>query len=202
MIASEIIQAVFSFERLKHLKRTGWVMAGIPDSFRESIADHTTGTAVLSLLIAEALIREKRMIDLEKAVTMAVIHDIGESIISDIPKKATEFDSKFLELKHEAEKKALEELFGKENTSCTISLFHEFLKQETTESHVVKAADRIDMYVHALTIVRAGVPTERVHSFLENIDDFIEEYESYNIIAEIGIELKKLYQKYCIANKS
>lgn len=62
---------------LKRTKRAGWVKAGINDS--ESVSDHSFSTSLLSMIMAPKL-----KADSEKLIKMALIHDLGESIMGDV----------------------------------------------------------------------------------------------------------------------
>jgi putative hydrolase of HD superfamily len=62
--------------KLKDVKRTGWVERGVKDP--ESVADHSLLVAVLCMVVpAEG-------IDRERAIKMALVHDLAESETGDI----------------------------------------------------------------------------------------------------------------------
>ncbi|MFA6328040.1 MAG: HD domain-containing protein [Candidatus Micrarchaeia archaeon] len=64
---------------LKNLPRTGWVLRGAP---RESVAEHTYGTAIIAL----ALARMERLAAKDEAalVRIALLHDLHEARIGDL----------------------------------------------------------------------------------------------------------------------
>src|ERR1035437_6817797 len=73
----KIIDFYKYLDDLKRTKRTGWLGKGISDS--ESVADHSLSVAALSMILAPKL-----DVDRDKLIKMALIHDIGESIIGDV----------------------------------------------------------------------------------------------------------------------
>ena len=64
--------------RLKERPRTGWGLRGIDDP--ESVADHAWGTALLCLLFAG-----EAEVDRAEAVEIALVHDLAEAEIGDLP---------------------------------------------------------------------------------------------------------------------
>ena len=70
---------------LKDLKRTGWLMRKVSNP--ESVADHSFRTAVMALILAPRL-----KLNTEKCLKMAVLHDLAEARIGDIPGREKEED--------------------------------------------------------------------------------------------------------------
>ncbi|MEM3907358.1 MAG: HD domain-containing protein, partial [Nitrososphaerota archaeon] len=67
MKLERIIEAI---HRLKETKRTGWLERGVKDP--ESVASHSYGVAVLTLLIAH-----EKGLDTLNAVATALLHDLA-----------------------------------------------------------------------------------------------------------------------------
>ena len=63
--------------RLKQLLRQGWVDRGVYDP--ESVADHCYRLAVMILLLSE----RAESVNLGRALTLALVHDLPESIAGD-----------------------------------------------------------------------------------------------------------------------
>lgn len=70
---------------LKDVARTGWRLAGVLDG--ESVASHAWGTAVLCMTFAPLA-----QVDPLEAVEMALVHDVAEASIGDIPNPANPAD--------------------------------------------------------------------------------------------------------------
>lgn len=64
---------------LKHVKRSGWWVAGIKDP--ESVADHCFRTAIIGLYLAHA-----EGLDPHQVTSMALLNDIHEARINDLHK--------------------------------------------------------------------------------------------------------------------
>ncbi len=73
----DIIRFFSKIRKLKEIERSGWVVSGVKKP--ESVADHSFGVALLVMLLGK-----NKNIDLEKALKMALIHDLGEAITGDI----------------------------------------------------------------------------------------------------------------------
>src|SRR5512139_1146434 len=73
---------------LKRMQRTGWGMRGVPNV--ESVAEHSFGTALVALALAEALAVEEQggPFDLEQVLIMALLHDLAEVRLTDLPVSA------------------------------------------------------------------------------------------------------------------
>jgi putative hydrolase of HD superfamily len=64
---------------LKSLKRTGWLDRGVPPEEVESVADHTTLTALIAWLVA----LDDPDLDANRVLQLALVHDLAESIAGD-----------------------------------------------------------------------------------------------------------------------
>jgi len=84
MNTEEIIKLAMKGEVLKNLDRTGWILAGVDKSQVESVAEHSFGTALISLLLAKHFEQDGIEIDIGKILTMAILHDLAESETSDV----------------------------------------------------------------------------------------------------------------------
>ena len=69
--------------RLKDEPRAGWLLRGV--AHPESVADHTWGTALLCLLFAD-----DAGVDVRHALEIALLHDLAEAEIGDVPSLADE----------------------------------------------------------------------------------------------------------------
>jgi len=141
----KLIDFFSAVEKLKRVKRTGWVREGVPDA--ESVADHSFGTAFLSVLLADKL----KVPDKEKLIKMALIHDLAEAEASDIVtvrgiKKVSSEKDKF-----EKEKKAMTKLFANiDKKEEFINTWLEYESQVTAEAKIVKQLDKLEMAFQAL----------------------------------------------------
>jgi putative hydrolase of HD superfamily len=77
---------------LKRLPRTGWLLNGVTPC--ETVADHSCAVALLAIALAEAVNEDwaaeglVRPLDVGQIVTIAVVHDLAEGLLTDLPKRA------------------------------------------------------------------------------------------------------------------
>ena len=143
MNADTALQLLLDAHRLKRLPRTGWVMRGVAEA--ESVADHSYGVAFISLILAEMV---GQGVDRAKLLTIALIHDLPESVIGDLPTPAAVHFPPGA--KRAAETGALGTLLG--NLPCASewrSWWQEFEEGTSVEGRLVRDADRLDMLVQA-----------------------------------------------------
>jgi len=168
MKAVDIITLCLQGEMLKDLKRTGWALAGVQDSNSESVASHAWGTAHISLLLVECLRNDGKEVDLARVLTMAIVHDLPEALISDIPKTALQLGGESMKRgKQDAERKALDAMMKPLGmTGSRIqSIWEEFNTSDSIEAQIVRASDTFDMLVHALAMERNGLSPKMLHPF-------------------------------------
>lgn len=126
--------------RLKHMKRTGWVIRKVPDP--ETIAGHMYRMAMLSFLVDN-----DEQLDKVKIMQMALIHDLAECIVGDItPHCGVSQDEK-----HRREDAAMEticKLLGNKGPTI-LEMFREYEKQESPEAKYVKDLDILDLIMQA-----------------------------------------------------
>ena len=147
---------------LKLLPRTGWLQRGVPNV--ESVAEHTFGVATLALLIGDTI----DGLDRGKLLAIAMLHDLAEALLSDLPASAKRFIG--AERKHAAERSALEEMLARlPNRAEYLVLWDEYARGCSREARLVKGIDRIEMLAQALAYERAG--SRALGEFWEDIED-------------------------------
>ncbi|MEM0439980.1 MAG: HD domain-containing protein [Candidatus Caldarchaeum sp.] len=131
---------------LKRLRRTGWVEVGVKSP--ESVADHSYALAVMAFISADKL-----GLDAEKAVKMALVHDIPESFLGDLtPRMKKKIPRKILET---VEKAIFHELFSElppRQAEQYYNLYVEYLEKSSSEARLVHKLDREELVNEALWI--------------------------------------------------
>ncbi|MBN1179763.1 MAG: HD family hydrolase [Anaerolineae bacterium] len=128
---------------LKNLPRTGWAMRGLNDV--ESVAEHTLGTTLVALTLMEYT---DAPLDREKVLTIALLHDLPECILSDIPTPATRYFPP--QTKQQAEDAIMAHvLSGLPNAAQFHAGWSEFEHRTSPEGRLVCDADRLDMLIQA-----------------------------------------------------
>jgi putative hydrolase of HD superfamily len=185
--AEKILELLRHGESLKNIERTGWILAKVDSKRIESVAEHSYGTVLSSIIIAQHLKSEGVEIKMQKVVIMAALHDLPESITGDIARTETfAKDPKRMKKKELAEKDALKlmlEPFDDEFENLH-QIWNEFNIGESIESRIVRGADIIDMLLHARELEDSGASTEALHQFFESSKALIETI-SIEIITEI-----------------
>jgi putative hydrolase of HD superfamily len=149
-------------DRINHLKqlpRTGWLLAGV--TLPESVAEHSFATTLLAWQLAEAINVDwmtqglQQPLDVNRVLRMALVHDLAESLLTDLPKRSTELIGRAI--KYTAEAQATTQLFADApGGDQAIKLWEEYAAGETPEAHLVHDADKLEMVHQALCYEARG----------------------------------------------
>ena len=152
---ASLIDLLHALQSLKNLPRTGWRLRGIADG--ESVADHCFRMAFAAMLLADVLRARGTEIDVERTIRMALLHELAECTLGDIPQPA--FEHLGAATKSQAEKTAVEQLLAPIGgiRSMYGGLWDEYEAGDTPESTVVRMADKMEMLLQALEYESVGV---------------------------------------------
>ncbi len=144
--SARLSDAVQLFEAglgLKRVKRSGWVDAGVKNP--ESVADHSYSLALLSMVAADLL-----GMDAEKAMRMALLHDLPEAFTDDLtPRKKNRIRKEMLS---RIESGILRELTSGLPDSVRkryLELYREYIEGKSREARLLHALDRLEMALEA-----------------------------------------------------
>jgi len=137
-----VVKLIKASETLTELPRTGYTLAGVCNA--EKVSSHCFNVAFLVMLLGDQF----EDLNIDRALKMALIHDIPESLITDLPLESKKFIDK-----DKAEIKAALELFN--SNSEMNELFLEYKNGTTLESMVVHDLDKLQMQVRAKIYERA-----------------------------------------------
>jgi len=149
-------------DSLKKLPRTGWMQRGVPPSIAETVSAHSFESSIISALIAD-----KVGADVEKSISMAIMHDIAECLVGDLPLFTS---SRIGNLKEELEKEAVASIGLPKSL---ISLYQEWITQETREARIVKVAEKLATLFEAKRLRSMGI--ERVREIEDSVNKQIME---------------------------
>ncbi|QHS17250.1 HD domain-containing protein [haloarchaeon 3A1-DGR] len=142
---------------LKDETRTGWELRGVRGP--ESVAAHSWGVAYLVVAIGETFADEFPELDLDAALRMAVVHDLGEAETGDVPTRADAAAAASLPDAAEqeaAEREAVADLTAPLGAAERLRADWEaYERRDRPEARVVKDLDVIDMCLQALVYERA-----------------------------------------------
>jgi putative hydrolase of HD superfamily len=142
--------------RLKRLFRQGWLKRGIDEAHCESVADHSFGVALLALLLAP----KREGVDRERAVLMALVHELGEAYAGDI----TPVDGVTKDEKRRLEGESLARVLeGSPERGFILDLWEEYEANASATARFVKELDRLEMGFEAS--VHAAEGSQRMGEF-------------------------------------
>ena len=133
-----VINFIKEIEGLKSVTRTAWTKEGR----RESTAEHSWRLAMLLMLLEE----DFKDVDINKAIKMSLVHDLGELYDGDISALIQEDNNVKANMEQKAMNRMLKVL--PENIRHTIyDLWKEYNDCSTKEAKLVKAMDKLETIV-------------------------------------------------------
>ena len=135
---------------MKRLLRQGWVRAGVPLSSIESLADHSWSVAALTyyFCILENDLRGSKVqrLDIQKAILIALFHDLPESEYFDIDKSAQFISPETLvHFQQKLEEGAIQHIMSNIPMQMKDSLYPLLKDHESEEYHISRVSDLIDL---------------------------------------------------------
>jgi putative hydrolase of HD superfamily len=147
-----MLSTLIELQRLKRLDRTGWTLRGLPNG-TESVAAHSFGVSVAAMLLADELLARGVVVNIEKVLRIALLHDWAEVRVGDMPRIATAYFGS--EARKQAETRAFIDIV-KEAEGLYATLYNDYEQRNSLEARLVKAADVLDLLVQALALERGG----------------------------------------------
>jgi len=147
-----LLQLLLAGNQLKRIPRSGWLLRGIGPAETESVAEHTYGTALTALFLAELIDEE---IDMARLLTICLLHDLPESQLMDLPPSAVVHFTPAG--KRQAEESALHRLLsGIRDSQELQALWREFEEAGSVEGRLARDADKLEMMIQAACYERSG----------------------------------------------
>jgi putative hydrolase of HD superfamily len=135
------IEFLSSIENLKKVLRHSW----LSDGRRESTAEHSWRLALMAYRYADKL---DQPVDTEKCIKMALIHDLAEAKVGDIPVFVQTKQVKMK--KFDDEKTAMKEyceFLSDAQSNEMFAIWMEYENQQTYESKFIKALDKLEAFL-------------------------------------------------------
>ena len=148
--AEQLLRLLSRAERLEALPRTGWLVCGVTSP--ESIAAHSYMVTLTALWLADHMPPDAP-VDTERVLRIALLHDIGESVLTDLPAPVKRFMG--AEAIAAAEGKAARRALEGAPASWPGHV-EAYARRDSLEARIVKAADRIQMLAKALQYQAQG----------------------------------------------
>jgi len=142
-----LLDALLELQILDRVPRSGWTLRGVPEP--ESVSEH--GFHVV--LLVWALGPEVPGLDLGRALELAIVHDLAEVRLGDLPRTAARYlpDG----AKHAAEEAALAELLAPLGARA-VELYREYRAKATGEARFVAACDKLQLMLKVTLYERWG----------------------------------------------
>jgi len=156
------LDAVLAAYELKDERRTGWQLRGVDDS--ESVAAHSWGVAYLAVTLGDRLARDLPGVDLDRALRLAVVHDVAEAETGDVATRASDVaepdddaarsgDGDDREATVAAERAAMRDLAGPLPERVR-DAWEAYEARESPEAILVKECDLLDTCLQAVRYER------------------------------------------------
>ena len=184
--SAKIISFLAELMRLKAVPRMGWLLRGVRDV--ESVADHSFGVAWIAMLLADRAQAQGQVVNVERVLRMALLHDLSETRTGDLPATIKRyFDKAVLE---QADESATAEILAPlgELGSTYLDVWREYEERQTLESRLVKAADKLDLLLQAREYERGGARS--LQEFWENSETDFSNLRLDDLIVELVEQLK------------
>jgi putative hydrolase of HD superfamily len=150
---TDFLDVALHAAQLKRIPRTGWQIRGAPSGGQpENVAAHSYGVVFLTMLLLDL---DERSLDQGLALRLAILHDLAESLVGDLPVTVSRFIPP--ELKHAAERAAIAEIVeGLPMAAQYIEVWECYDEGTRPEAQIVKDADKLDMMIQAYLYEQAG----------------------------------------------
>jgi putative hydrolase of HD superfamily len=142
-----LLDLFLELETLDRIPRSGYLLRGIADC--ESIAEHSFHLAAIVWLLAG---REPAL-DRARALELALVHDLAELRIGDLPRTAVDYFAPGA--KHAAERRAVDDILAPAEPRAR-RLYAEYESEASPEARFVRACDRLQLLLKASVYERWG----------------------------------------------
>jgi putative hydrolase of HD superfamily len=186
MDTKQLLKLIQKIGALKNTPRAGWRVRGIKSG--ESVADHCFRVSLLAMVLADEVAESGQELDREKVLRMALLHDIAESEIGDLPLTAALLIGK--KAKEEAEDRAMGRLMsdiGKSGQRYR-EIWREFEVAKSPEARLVRAADKLEMLIQAFEYEAVGYRC--LDEFWQN-DSNRPFFDEFPVIREMVAQLER-----------
>jgi putative hydrolase of HD superfamily len=146
------LDALLEAYALKDERRTGWQLRGVDEP--ESVAAHAWGVAYLVLALGDRFREDLPGLDLDRALRLAVVHDVAEAETGDVATRAdSTADTVDRDAKETAERAAMAGLAGPLPDRVR-DAWEAYESRESPEAVFVKECDLLDVCLQAVVYER------------------------------------------------
>lgn len=148
---TKILKVFLTLQWAKELPRQGFIALGFKRNEADSVAAHSWTTAMLVYMIATELKKNGEKVDVDRAIKMAMFHDMAETIVGDVGTFVKGMaKGAFAPIEEEGLKWLVADLPTRDEM---VELVEEYMERKTLEARICKVADNLDALAQA-----KGVP--------------------------------------------
>jgi putative hydrolase of HD superfamily len=152
---------VLELQGLDRVPRTGWVLRGVADA--ESVTEHSWHVVFLVWSLGSQV----DGVDVARAVEIALVHDLAELRLGDLPRTAARYLPEGA--KKQAERAAMAEILAPLPERAR-ALYADYEAGETAEARLVKACDKLQLMIKVSAYQSWGAGG--LGEFWDNPDNF------------------------------
>jgi len=156
-----LLDLLLEVQALDRIPRSGYVLRGVADP--ESVTEHTLHVLLLVWTLGPRIAG----IDVHRAVEIALVHDLAEVRVGDLPRTSSHYFP--AGAKREAEAAAMADLLAP-LAERALPLYREYQQGTTPEARLVKACDKLQLMLKVAVYERWG--TGALAEFWDNPDNF------------------------------
>ena len=192
--SAEDLEKIFKFFHQAEKLKTTMRFLESKDIVQESSAAHSWRLSLMTFVIASEL---KLSLNTEKALKIAIVHDLAESITGDIDYLLITNGKVSKEEKKKLEENAMQQIknsLPKKIGNEIYNLWKEFETQSTNEGKFVKALDKLETLTHLVEVgYKAYDKTEVIPTYA---DEAVKTFpELSGVLKKIKKELKLEFEK-------
>jgi putative hydrolase of HD superfamily len=155
------LDLLLELETLDRVPRSGYLLRGVSEG--ESVAEHSYHLAMLVWLLAA----EEPGLDRARAVELALLHDLAELRVGDLPRTAVHYFEPGA--KHAAELRAARDILAPAG-GAALERLDEYDRAESPEARFVRACDKLQLMLKVAVYEAWG--SSALAEFWEQSDNF------------------------------
>lgn len=191
-VLKKILKIFLTLQWAKELPRQGFIQLGFKRNEADSVAAHSWTCAMLVYLLATEMKKQGQKIDVDKAIKMALFHDMAETIVGDVGTFVKGMaKGAFAPIEEEGLKWLVADLPEKKEM---ISLVNEYMERKTLEARLCKVADNLDALAQAKG-VPAAVPALKYFKEVYHITKIPWHKQAVEMILKDEVEPERSWQK-------
>ena len=149
-VLKKILKVFLTLQWAKELPRQGFIALGFKRNEADSVAAHSWTCAMLVYLLGSEMKKNGAKIDVDKAVKMALFHDMAETIVGDVATFVKGMaKGAFAPIEEEGLKWLVN---GLPTENEIVLLVDEYMKRKTLEARLCKVADNLDALAQAKSV--------------------------------------------------